>query len=448
MKRITVLLGIFFCASFLTTAQVRSQERQIGKVVDTAYIWPDSLKGKDINIHGIAVDDSSWIFVATVGNGFRDGLVWRSKNNGKTWEHLTNGLQDVFFAGTLSIFLTKQQTLLVGALNGIWRSTDKGNSWENALYGNTYGYDAWCFIQAKDGTIFSGGSQIRKSTDDGKTWTIVPNLPTSFWPIGWFTMDVSGNLYATSNGVLKSTDNGSTWNWANEGLIQDPNQTQATVNQITVDPLTGSLFIYTSRYKSSRMFRSDDEGVHWIPINDGFIGTYSSIFELASSSRYGVFAGLDDGTGIFSSIDGGNKWQYMALEHRAVPVMVVICFAWEGEDTLLVGTGDGLYRVVLSTATGVSRETSGIPKNFSLSQNYPNPFNPATSIQYMVSCISHVTLTVYNTLGQEVATLVNEEKPAGSYSVTFDASNLPSGVYFYRLQAGNFTETKKIILLR
>jgi len=89
-----------------------------------------------------------------------------------------------------------------------------------------------------------------------------------------------------------------------------------------------------------------------------------------------------------------------------------------------------------------------IPTSFILYQNYPNPFNPVTVIRYGIPERSHVTLTIYNSLGQEVATLVNEEIDANFYEVTFDASNITSGVYFYRIQAGDFVDTKKMLLLR
>jgi hypothetical protein len=85
---------------------------------------------------------------------------------------------------------------------------------------------------------------------------------------------------------------------------------------------------------------------------------------------------------------------------------------------------------------------------FSLHQNFPNPFNPSTSMQYTIGSRQFVTLKVYDLLGREVATLVNEEKPAGEYEVEFDGSNLPSGIYFYQLKAGSFVETKKMILLK
>jgi hypothetical protein len=91
---------------------------------------------------------------------------------------------------------------------------------------------------------------------------------------------------------------------------------------------------------------------------------------------------------------------------------------------------------------------AGIPQSFSLSQNFPNPFNPVTTISWQIPVSSHVTLKVYNLLGKEVAVLVNGEKPAGSYNLEFDAGKLPSGTYFYTLQAGNFVQTKKMVLLK
>ena len=97
--------------------------------------------------------------------------------------------------------------------------------------------------------------------------------------------------------------------------------------------------------------------------------------------------------------------------------------------------------------TGVKNEVP-LPKDFSLSPNYPNPFNPTTTITYDISKISHVTLTVYDVLGREVAVLFNGEKSPGEYKATFNGSDLPSGVYFYRLEAGRYISTKKLVLVK
>ncbi|MHB8338047.1 MAG: T9SS type A sorting domain-containing protein, partial [Ignavibacteriaceae bacterium] len=98
--------------------------------------------------------------------------------------------------------------------------------------------------------------------------------------------------------------------------------------------------------------------------------------------------------------------------------------------------------------TDVKKENNQTPTAFTLSQNYPNPFNPSTVIKYSVPKSGIVTLKVYNMLGQEVATLVNQMQNSGNYIVNFNANNLASGVYMYRIQSGDFTLTKKMELLK
>jgi hypothetical protein len=101
-----------------------------------------------------------------------------------------------------------------------------------------------------------------------------------------------------------------------------------------------------------------------------------------------------------------------------------------------------------SSVTGDLEEVEPIPTEFALYQNYPNPFNPSTLIKYQVPEKSFVLIRVYDLLGEELATLVNEEKSAGSYEVNFDAGQLSSGFYIYTIKAGNFTSTKKMILMK
>lgn len=101
------------------------------------------------------------------------------------------------------------------------------------------------------------------------------------------------------------------------------------------------------------------------------------------------------------------------------------------------------------TVTGVDEELVGLrPQTFDLYSNYPNPFNPSTKIRYAISQSAFTTLKVYSMLGQEVATLINEEKSPGVYEVNFDAANLSSGTYLYKLQAGDFTEIKKMVVIK
>jgi hypothetical protein len=102
-----------------------------------------------------------------------------------------------------------------------------------------------------------------------------------------------------------------------------------------------------------------------------------------------------------------------------------------------------------SVVTGIAQNNNNrIPETFVLKQNYPNPFNPSTKISYLLPKASEVTLVVYDLLGREVVTLVNEFRTAGTHTVEFNASNLASGVYLYRIEAGDFKDTKKMLLVK
>jgi hypothetical protein len=115
---------------------------------------------------------------------------------------------------------------------------------------------------------------------------------------------------------------------------------------------------------------------------------------------------------------------------------------WNG--TEWINTQMQIY-IYIPTAVEETKETI---TNYSLQQNYPNPFNPSTKIKYSVPQSSEVIIKVFDVLGNEIETLVKEEKPTGSYEITWNAANLPSGVYFYRLKADSFIDTKKMILLK
>jgi hypothetical protein len=105
---------------------------------------------------------------------------------------------------------------------------------------------------------------------------------------------------------------------------------------------------------------------------------------------------------------------------------------------------DTLFRTVLVSVA----ERTGVPKEYALQQNYPNPFNPSTTIRFELPHAAQVSLMVYNVLGQEVMTLISEEKPAGIYEVQFDPRNLSSGMFVYRLRTGDFVQTRKLMLLK
>ena len=122
---------------------------------------------------------------------------------------------------------------------------------------------------------------------------------------------------------------------------------------------------------------------------------------------------------------------------------------YDAEAGELIVTLQGFSEFAFATGTTTSTlAEDGLPVNFELHQNYPNPFNPSTVIDFELPANSKVRLEVYNMLGQRVATLVNEQKPAGWHHVSFDASGLSSGVYIYRITAGEFVQTRQMVLVK
>jgi len=148
--------------------------------------------------------------------------------------------------------------------------------------------------------------------------------------------------------------------------------------------------------------------------------------------------------GIYVTTNTGSSWTKVGVDST-----VILGLVSYGDTTFALTQDRGLFAMkstgVLSDAQD---EITQIPVNVSLLQNFPNPFNPRTTIRYQVPSTVRVSLRVYNLLGQEVAKLVDEEKTGGEHEVSLDASRLSSGIYFYRIVAGSFTQTRKLVLLK
>jgi hypothetical protein len=154
---------------------------------------------------------------------------------------------------------------------------------------------------------------------------------------------------------------------------------------------------------------------------------------------------------ILRTTNGGATW---SAQSSGTPNFLSSVFFTDANTGTAVGQGGTILRTTTGGVVWVQDENqSEIPNNFTLLQNYPNPFNPSTKIRFAIPFVGtglalSVQLKVYDILGNEVATLVNEEKAPGTYEVEFNATQLSSGIYFYKLQAGNFMEAKKMVLVK
>ena len=252
---------------------------------------------------------------------------------------------------------------------------------------------------------------------------------------------VSGtNLFAgtAGGGIFLSTNNGTSWTQVNTGL------TNTSVRAIAVSGT--SLFAGT---RGGGVFLSTDNGTSWTQVNTGLTSADVRFLAISGTNlfagtRGGFFAGTPDG-GVFLSTNNGTSWTQVntGLTNTNVQSLAI------SGTNLFAGTrGDGVWRRPLSEMiTSLHLSSSDhLPGEFSLEQNYPNPFNPSTNIGFAVPVGSFVSLKLYDLLGRAVATLVSEVLAPGSYEVTFDGVGLASGIYFYRLQAGPFVQTRKLVL--
>jgi hypothetical protein len=189
------------------------------------------------------------------------------------------------------------------------------------------------------------------------------------------------------------------------------------------------------------VFLSTDNGTNWTEVNTGLTNTNVRAFVVTSTN---LFAGTDGG--VFLSTDNGTSWTAV---NSGLTNLLVYSLAISGTNLFAGTIGSGVWSQPLGLFNKDNQTLSSeIPNSISLSQNYPNPFNPSTTIRYSIPISEFVTLKIYDVLGNEIVILVNEDKPAGSYEVEFDAAVLVSGIYFYKLQAGNFIEMKKMILMK
>ncbi|MCG3118714.1 MAG: Ycf48-like protein [bacterium] len=421
---------------------------------------------KVIEVLGINTKDE--IFAGT-----HDGQIWRSTDNGDNWAIISTGLA----GGALAIAINTKEHIFTDGVGGLYESTDGGDNWrlkKNSGLPVDRGIRSLAINSS--GQIFAGTNYagVFRSDDNGDSWTAT-DTSLLHTEINSLAINSQGHLFAGAGfGIFRSTNNGDKWT-----LLEN----NVSVNILAIN-LQGDIFAGTSG--NAGIFRSTDNGAHWTQINTGltdrriqalainsnghiFAGTYAGgvfrstnngdswtlidtglnhklIFALTINSREHIFAGTYRG-GVYRSQDNGEHWVQINSGLNYLDVLSVWAFAIDASGHIFAKTGFGVFRSV-ETTTSVKETASEKPVTFALEQNYSNPFNPSTAIQFSLARSGFVTLKVYNTLGEELATLVSENLAAGKHQVQWNAAGIAAGIYFYRLQIGAAAETKKLIVLK
>ena len=383
--------------------------------------------------------------------------VYRTSDGGENWVDLpTGGITRELYC----LWAINAYTAFVGVGNmtgyaGLYKTTNTGLNWSLVLEtGQNMGYwNGIMFSKRNNGRGYgiALAERIYKTSDYGNNWVMqqsgvngVSNAHNSLMVIDY---DFYG--FGMNNGAsrIRLTTNGGT-GWANQNVNLPGHYTSGIC--FAEDKLTGLAATSTSLPMISR---TDDGGITWtvVDIDTGLVGNCfikwipetPIVYILAANGK------------IKKSVDRGLTWNVM----QTADVTNLYHFDFERyNNNVIYGYAvarDGqVIKVADSTLIWIITGNHGfenqLPSQYSLGQNYPNPFNPATTIEYSVPENNvNVKITVFDLLGREIETLVNEVKRTGNYKAVFDGSKYASGMYFYKMQAGaDFSEVKKMILVK
>jgi choice-of-anchor A domain-containing protein/uncharacterized repeat protein (TIGR01451 family) len=354
----------------------------------------------------------------TMYAGTWGGKIYRSTNNGQTWVRINNSM-------TVSFIWSLQASggfIFAATEQGVYKYN--GTTWTLT---SLAGMDVHA-LTASGSAIYAGtwGFGVYKSVDAGATWTPINNGLSYFLTIQSLTVKGTTLFCGTvGGGVFRSTDGGANWTQFNVG------------NNVIWALGATSGAVFASSYGDG-LYRSTDNGASWSKLSLAVQFVYS----IATSSTKIYVASWTGG--VFSSTDHGNTWTSLGMGGLGVSTLVIN----PNSEDIFVGTKEGQVFFSRSGSGATNVDDENVINKFELSQNYPNPFNPSTTIQFVVPDAGKYILKVYNMLGQEVATLVDNDLSSGIHKVNFDANNLSSGIYVYKLVGNKVNLSKKMILMK
>jgi len=338
----------------------------------------------------------------------------------------------------LSLCFADVNTGYIAGAEGVYKTTNGGNNY-TTLPVVTMGCIDIFFINSLTGWVstVTGISELYKTTNGGANWTSQLFSSYSNSRYSYLRFVNSNTGWCVNDSIFKTTNGG--MNWSRQVLPVIPFHSFLSVYAISPDTawITGTEGIILSTVNG---------GTNWILKYLGnSYGVLSSYF-LNSNTGYLT----TNGSAIYKTTNNGTNW---LLQLNDTSTILNSIYFTSKDTGYACGSGGKIYKTINGGTIGIRKINSGVPDRFYLFQNYPNPFNPSTNIKYQIIKNNVVTLKVYDLLSREIATLVNEFQKAGTYETQFSINSiannrLPSGVYFYKLKSGDFSETKIMLLIK
>jgi photosystem II stability/assembly factor-like uncharacterized protein len=391
--------------------------------------------------HGLRVDfidaNTGWVFSFTGITGASQ--MWKTTDGGSNWitQSFSTSVADDNKIRAACMVNANYGWVLTGKYP--WKTTDGGETWIQQNYQNGYtanGYHIQMFDTLKGYITTSSGGRIHRTTNGGASWDSLYSCSYAALWSGMVWKDWNVGMVCGHNNTWLTTDAGATWNYQLLGGNTYYNLF-CTVTDVTTFYVVGgggdihrwSDFVIPVELTSvTASVKESDVTLSWQTSTE----LNNKGFGIERKSLYGEFKtiGFVNGNGTTTNITS---------------------YSFTDKD---VANGNYNYRLHQMDYDGtskyynVSEDIIVNVSQFALAQNYPNPFNPATKIKYTIPEDGIVKLNVFNMLGQQVYTIVNQQMKAGTYEVDFDASGFASGVYFYRLEIGKLVSIKKLIVLK
>lgn len=342
------------------------------------------------------------------------------------------------------------------------KSTNGGYSWTsatNGIYGNTNWSTPVIMDPNNNLVLYYGAERVFRSTNGAASWTVIsPDLtPIAYPRLG--TITTLAVAPTNSNVIWAGTDDGHVWvttDYGNNWVDRTAGLPFRWVTRVVPDPTDENIAYVTFsglKWKDPQphIFRTSNQGLNWTDISSNLPDAPINAMAVDPQRPNVLFVGTD--LGAYYSINSGQSWQYLS---SALPLVSVYDMkVHETANYLAIGThARSMYKLDLSLITTTeSASESRLEKTFILKQNYPNPFNPTTTIPFTIIRQSTIKLVIYNSVGQEVRTLLHEEKAAGHYHISWDGRDnqgkmVSAGVYLYRLEAGQFSQTRQLTFLK